>query len=217
MTELNTGTCLKVFIQLNSEKSKIIMLAAILKDYVDDNRLVIIVPIKSKIAYPVDVNYKVTIECYEKNIAFDATILQKNTLGTWTYFLLEQNSGYRQIQYREDFRLDCELDGYIEFKNREDDRVKIINITTRDISGGGACIYSPVDLNVWEPVNVCLPLGCNGEFTIFPSKVRSCICIENSNTLSYIVGVQFSFENIKQKDRLIAQIFKMQRERRKLS
>lgn len=216
MAELSVGTHIKAFIPLNSERSKIIMLPAIIKSYIDNNRLVIIVPIKSCMAYSIDVNHKVIIECYEKNIAFEATILQKNNLGTWSYFLLEQNSDYRHIQYRQDFRLDCELDGYIEFKDLECGRVKTFNITTHDVSGGGACIYSPVDLNVGESINVYLPLGYNDEFIFFPSKVQRCICIENNIKLRYVVGVQFLFENTKQKDRLIAQLFKMQREHRKL-
>lgn len=217
MADLSVGTRIKVFIPLNRERSKIIMLPAILKSYIDNNRLVIIVPIKSHTSYPIDVNHKVIIECYEKNIAFEATIIQKNNLGTWSYFLLEQNSDYRHIQYRQDFRLDCKLDGYIEFKDLKCGGVKTFNITTHDVSGGGTCIYSPVDLNAGESINVYLPLGYNDEFIFFPSKVRRCIYIENSITLRYVVGLQFLFENTKQKDRLIAQIFKMQRERRKLS
>jgi c-di-GMP-binding flagellar brake protein YcgR len=217
MADLAAGQKLIIFAP-NETESGDVKLTSSLEGFGENKRLLITAPMKGMTKHPLPVGQVVKLQCHVANaiIDFEARALQRIEKGPLSYLLMEQTSEFRRTQRRQDFRLECMQDGEIEYVDVTDNSLKRAKIVIHDISGGGASVRSPRKFYLGERVTAFLPIGDSSCAITYMSIVRRCFEVGDSvESLKYNVGLQFEFKDVKQKEDLIARIFKMEREKRK--
>ncbi len=218
MAELTAGMKLDVFVEPKKEGEERIKLVASLEGFADGTRMLITAPMQGMIPYPLETNQNIALQCYVRSaiINFDAAVLRRITKENMSYLLLDRVGEFKRTQRRQDFRLDCLLDGRLEYT--EDGKIKKMPVVVNDISGGGTSILSKVEFPLEEKVVVHLPIGDKLANHTYMCEVRRCFEEKNSVLpMRYHVGLRFLFKDEKEKDHLISRIFVMERERRKMS
>jgi c-di-GMP-binding flagellar brake protein YcgR len=217
MAELTAGVKLNVFVPSGSDQDQMIKLTSSLEG-IGDKRVVITAPTKGDTPYPIHPGQEVKLQCHMANsiVDFDAKVVQKIEKGILSYFLLAQTSDFRRTQRRQDFRLDCTKNGQIEYVDPADNATKRVKVVVTDISGGGTSVRCPIKYYLGEKVAAFLPIGDNDAVLKYMCHVRRCFEVgESIDAMKYNVGLQFEFKDNRQKEDLIARIFKMEREKRR--
>ncbi|MDR0325820.1 MAG: flagellar brake protein [Oscillospiraceae bacterium] len=219
MPELTAGIKLNVFVPSESETGGRVKLTSSLEGFGEGNRFIITAPMKGMARYPINPKQELLLQCHLASaiIEFSAVALQRIEKGSLAYLLLEQIGGFKRTQRRQDFRLDCMKDGKLEYTDPKDGTNKRIKIAVSDISGGGTSVRSPVSFELGTQITIHLPIGDEDDVHTYACEVRrSYRVVDSVEDLKYNVGLQFHFKNAREKEDLIARVFRMERERRKM-
>ncbi len=220
MAELTVGMKLDVFVNPEKDGGERVKLLATLEGFADGLRILITAPTLGMNLYPLAIRQKLDLQCYVKSaiINFEAAVLQKIQRGNMSYILLERTSDFKRTQRRQDFRLDCLLDGRIEFLDADSGNLLKAPVIVNDISGGGTSIVSKTAFETGDKITVHLPIGDKLANITYQCEVRR--CFEDKETvlpMKFHIGLRFLFKDEREKDYLISRVFVMERERRKMS
>lgn len=218
MADIKTGAKLNVLIYSEKEE-KTITLVSSMEGFGQNKRLIITAPTLGVVRYPLSVNQEVTIQYYDKSavIAFEASVLQRIDKDGLSYLLMEQKSEFRRTQRRQDFRMECSFNGFIEYEEPEGE-LKKKKIVANDISAGGTAIRSDIKFEIGKKLNALLPIGENDEQMRLPCVVCRCMSIDDPDAAwRYNIGLQFLFDDKRQKEQMVARIFAIERARRSRS
>ncbi|MDR1669929.1 MAG: flagellar brake protein [Oscillospiraceae bacterium] len=220
MAELTVGMKLDVFVEPEKEGGERVKLLATLEGFTEGTRLLITAPMQGMMIYPLQINQKLDLQCYVKSaiISFEGVVLQRLNKGSLSYVLLNRVGEFKRTQRRQDFRLECLLDGRIVYTDAESGETVKMPVIVSDISGGGTSVVSKTRFNTGDRLTVQLPIGDKMANITYQCEVRRCFEDHDSVLpMKYHVGLRFLFKDEREKDFLISRIFVMERERRKLN
>jgi c-di-GMP-binding flagellar brake protein YcgR len=206
-----------VFVDPEKEGEERVKLISTLEGFSDSTRILITSPMQGMTLYPVQLKQKLELVCYVKSavISFEAVVLQRFQKGSVSYLLINRVSEFKRTQRRQDFRLECLLDGRLEYTDAESGKVVKVPVIVNDISGGGTSILSKKKFNVGDQLAVHLPIGKQMMNIVYQCEVRRCF-EDNDSVLPmrFHIGLRFLFKDEKEKDTLISRVFVMEREKR---
>ncbi|MCL1807315.1 MAG: flagellar brake protein [Oscillospiraceae bacterium] len=218
MPEITAGIKLNVFVPSESEPGGRVKLASSVEGFGDNKRFLITAPTQGTVRYPLSLQQEVHLECNLANAIIDFTgvVLQRIEKGSLAYILLEQTSEFKRTQRRQDFRLECMKDGKLEYTDPEDGLTKRIRIAVSDVSGGGTSIRGPVAFAIGTQAVIHIAFSDADDVHTYECEVRRCFEVQDSvAAMKYNIGLQFHFKSTREKEDLVARVFKMERDRRR--
>lgn len=218
--EVNIGTRLELEVTDSFNSDKSYSYVSQLLDVKDDDNIVIAAPIiEGRLAF-VPNNSKIAVILNHPKyglIAFDGTLISKDTHEAVAVFYLAISKDFYKIQRRNNYRLEimldvqyCDLKDSVKISKEEYDN-KLIKVYTKNISGSGALIVTNVNLDIGTKLFMRFELPDGTGIETKCVVVRS-MRVENVSNIKYNVGVRFLSIDKNLEDRLIKFIFKKQKE-----
>lgn len=179
-------------------------------EYQDDGLIVISAPIfEARLIYVPDAE-KIRLTYIDKKhglLGFTALVKMRGFRGNVAILVIEPDSDISKIQRRMNYRLDIVLNTLISLPG--DDR-EPVRAFTKNISGSGICLVSPMDIPINTKINVELELS-DGMII-----VAGCVVLRNNAALirkekMYELGMRFIDISGKNQEILIKFIFDQQR------
>ncbi|MCL2083877.1 MAG: PilZ domain-containing protein [Oscillospiraceae bacterium] len=189
---------------------------------IDSDNFLISAPMLGAMIYPLSRGDAVVVRYLTPSAFFeaDAVVTDRLRKGELQYVKLNSPSPVRRNQRRNDYRVDLILETFV-MEPLENNPMKIIKgaerhkAVIRNLSGGGAALYSSFGTEQGKFLHVVMPPDVMGSETILVSQVHWVRKPETDSPYAHHIGVRFIFESAGHKESLIRYTFEQQRKQLK--
>lgn len=180
-------------------------------DMVNDYTMFLATPIHHNVLFPIAIGTTIKIKYFKKNIGmyvFTAEVIGRKNVQNISYIKIKRTSDITREQRRNFFRLEILLNAHIKKLKPYDEEEKLMNVLTKDISGGGARIISKEKLEVNSIVEIRLEM--DKAPIVVQGKVIRCVPYVESD-FNYDSAIVFVNIHEKIRAQIISFIFDYQR------
>ena len=196
---------------------------SVFEKHLSDNHMLIAAPTQKGSVFPIPIGEKfyVHFNTKESRCHFMCAI-EERTLHKESHFVkIRMLSRIAEVQRRGHFRIRKNMRGKLTIEHHEHtaetggDKATFFesDCLTHDISVGGLLIYTREPYEKYETIVISIPVGENGEAVDFKSKVMWCRRTKKGE-YEHCAGIEFMYENEKDKEDMARFVSKVQEERR---
>lgn len=218
--EIHTGTRLELEIYTNVGDKIDISFISMFEQMLGEQLVLISAPMHEGNLYPVRIGWIMYVYFFhdEKLYMFGSRVVDRITIGNMSFLKIEIISDIKHIQRRNYFRFECTLPveyrkiDYLIYQEQKDE--VIFNKTlTKNISGGGACIFLNENIGINQLLECRIKLEHNKVIN-FLGRVKRVRELERDCNYKYETGVGFEVIEDCDKETIIKYIFRQQRKLR---
>lgn len=223
ITDLKAGTRLELEIRERDNEQEFRTFVSEFEWMQEDGALVIAAPIYEGNVYPVRIGTPMNVYFSQKDgekagqFRFKARVTGRGVIQNLAMLKIVMDSRIESIQRRQYFRQECSAP--IQFRVVDtmnpamNKGIPFIASITRDLSGGGLCMYLEEKIDKDELVECELTL--EEEIVRFYGKVLRVTRLETEGKFKFEAGIAFRKIENKEREAVIKYIFKEQRKLRK--
>lgn len=211
----NIGDKINIELIDNKTTSENKKLVSQIIDIIDDDSILIAIPIFQNVITPISVGEIIKISYSKKNLGvygFKGKIVGRKNISDISHMKVERIGEIFRVQRREFYRLEVLLNTQIKTIDLQNRDEKIIFALTKDISGGGLRVISKDELKVGSFVQI--KIENNNQTINVQGEILRCVPYEESD-YKFELGIIFKDIGEKVREQIVSFIFEHQRKLRK--
>ena len=215
-----TGTRLELEVYTDKENKIDINFVSMFEQMLDEQYVLISAPLHEGSLYPIRVGWAIDVYFFhdEKLYMFESRVIDRPIKSNMSFLKLEMTSSTKHIQRRDYFRFKCTLP--IEYRKVDysclqvqKDENPFNKSLTKNLSGGGVCIFLNESIDIHQLVECRIKLEDNKVIS-FLGRIIRIRKLEQAGKYQYETGVAFEIIENNDKEAIIKYIFKQERKLR---